>query len=80
MELQTVDQQPTDVVPCERGVSIGVIAKGTLGRFLPGSVIGMSLPALILQNMGPSGPMSFLETILGQMYFAGPLLWALDLG
>jgi hypothetical protein len=35
MKLQTEDQQPTDLVPYERGVSLGDIAKGTLGRFLP---------------------------------------------
>jgi hypothetical protein len=74
VELQTTDDQPTALVPYERGVSLGQIAKGTFGRFLPGSVIGMSIPALLLDFMGPGGPMSFLDVMLLQMYSAAPLI------
>ena len=32
MELQTTDDQPTALVPYERGISLGQIANGTFGR------------------------------------------------
>ena len=80
MELQTADKRPADLVPYKRGITLGEIAKGTLGRFLPGSVIGMTLPALVLDSAGPNGPLSFIDTILAQMSLAGPLVAGFGIG
>jgi hypothetical protein len=79
-ELPAADPRPTDLVPYQRGVSLSHVAKGTFGRFLPGSVVGMTVPALVLDFMGPGGPLSFLDVILVQLTLAAPLVLGFGLG
>ncbi len=81
MALQVTDQRTTDLVPYERGISLREIVEGTLGRFLPGSVIGMGGLAAVVNIIGPGGPLSFLAEV-GFMLssFAGPLAMGFGLG
>ena len=81
MALQVTDQGTTDLVPYERGISLREIVKGTLGRFLPGSVIGMGGLAAVFNIIGPGGPLSFLAEV-GFMLssFAAPLALGFGLG
>ena len=55
MELQTADERPTELVPYKRGLSLREVAKGTLARFFPGTVIGMGALSLIMPPGGLSG-------------------------
>jgi hypothetical protein len=77
MELQTTDGKTTDLAPYERGISLREVAKGTLGRFLPGSVIGMGLLSVIIPPVGLDGPL-LLELLL--LHEVGPLVIGFGLG
>jgi hypothetical protein len=50
--LQIPDEGTTGLVPYDRGVPLREIAKGTVARFLPGSVIGMGLLSAIIPPAG----------------------------
>jgi hypothetical protein len=50
--LQIPGEEATELVPYERGVSLREIAKGTIARFLPGSVIGMGILSAIIPPAG----------------------------
>ena len=58
MKLQESGEKTMDLVPYERGILLSEVARGTLVRFLPGSVIGMGALAAIVPRGGPGGPRS----------------------
>lgn len=77
MELQKTDENATELMPYERGISLSKVLKGTIGRFLPGSVIGMgALSALI--PPGGLGGLRLLELLL--LHQVGPLMIGFGLG
>jgi hypothetical protein len=55
MELQESGENTTDLVPCKRGILLSEVARGTLVRFLPGSVIGMGALSAIIPLGGLGG-------------------------
>lgn len=77
MELQKDDEITTELVPYEAGLSLREIAKGTLARFLPGSVIGMGLLSAIIPPRGLDG-LRLLEFLL--LHEVGPLVIGFGLG
>ena len=77
MELQKSDDKRTELVPYRRGVSLSKVAKGTLARFLPGSVIGMGLLSAIIPPGGLSG-LRLLELLF--LHQVGPLGIGFGLG
>ncbi len=77
MELQAVDEKTTELVPYGRGISLREVVKGTLGRFLPGSVIGMGVLAAIIPPAGLDLP-RLLELLL--FHEVGPLVTGFGLG
>ena len=77
MELQTTEENGTELMPYKRGVSLGKVLKGTIARFLPGSVIGMGALSLLIPPGGLSG-FRLLELLL--LHEVGPLMIGFGLG
>ena len=77
MELQKSDEKATGLVPYERGISLREVTKGTLTRFLPGSVLGMGALSLIIPPGGVGG-LQLLELVL--LHQVGPLAIGFGLG
>lgn len=77
MEIQTTDDGGTDLVPYEAGISLREVVKGTLTRFLPGSVIGMGVLAAIIPPLGLT-KLRLLELLL--LHEVGPLVLGFGLG
>lgn len=77
MELQTTEENATELMPYKRGVSLGKVLKGTTARFLPGSVIGMGALSLLFPPGGLSG-FRLLELLL--LHEVGPLMIGFGLG
>jgi hypothetical protein len=64
MEIQKANDETTDLVPYERGISLREVAKGTLARFLPGSFIGLGVLQVLLPLRVPYGPLALAELLL----------------
>ena len=77
MELQKTDEKATELVPYKRGISLREVTKGTLTRFLPGSVIGMGALSAIIPPGGLGG-LRLLELLL--LHQVGPLAIGFGLG
>ena len=77
MELQELEEKTTELVPYKRGISLSKVAKGTLARFLPGSVIGMGALSIIIPPGGVGG-LRLLEFLL--LHQVGPLAIGFGLG
>lgn len=77
MELQATDEKMTELVPYKRGISLCKVAKGTLARFLPGSVIGIGALSAIIPPGGLDG-LRLLELLL--FHQVGPLAIGFGLG
>ena len=77
MELQKSDENATELMPYERGLSLSKVLKGTVARFLPGSVIGMGALSALIPPGGLSG-IRLLELVLLQQ--VGPLAIGFGLG
>ena len=77
MDLQTADEKTTELVPYERGVPLREVAKGSLARFLPGSVIGLGVLQVVLPLSVPYGPLAILTLLSLQV---GALVIGFGLG
>jgi hypothetical protein len=77
MELQPADEKTMALAPYERGISLGEVAKGTLVRFLPGSVVGMGVLSAIIPPGGLDLPLLFELLLLHEI---GPLAIGFGLG
>jgi hypothetical protein len=78
IEVYLTEGTPTELVPYERGVSLREVGKGTLARYLPGSVLGMGVLHLVdLPLVVPSFP-AMVELLL--VYELGPLVIGFGLG
>jgi hypothetical protein len=77
MEIQRTDNGTTELVPYKPGISFKEVVKGTIGRFLPGSVIGMGVLTAIIPPGGLSG-LRLFELLL--LHEVGPLVIGFGLG
>jgi hypothetical protein len=77
MELQKTEENTTELMPYKRGVSLSKVLKGTIARFLPGSVIGMGALSALIPPGGLSG-LRLLELLL--LHQVGPLMIGFGLG
>ena len=77
MELRKSDENSTELMPYERGISLSRVLKGTATRFLPGSVIGMGALSALIPPGGLSG-IRLLEMVL--LHQVGPLALGFGLG
>lgn len=77
MELLTPDEKTTELVPYKPGLSLHEVVKGTLARFLPGSVIGMGVLSAIIPPAGLDVLLLFELLIFHQV---GPLVVGFGLG
>jgi hypothetical protein len=77
MGLQKSDEKTTELVPYRRGLSLSTVAKGTLARFLPGSVIGTGALLAIIPPGGLGG-LRLLDLLL--FHQVGPLAIGFGLG
>jgi len=78
IEPQIPDEESTELVPYERGISLQKVGKGTLARYLPGSVIGMAVLQLVdLPLMGLPFPEMFELLLVHEL---GPLVIGFGLG
>ena len=77
MELQESGEKTTDLVPYKRGILPGEVARGTLVRFLPGSVIGMGALSAIIPPGGLGGLRSQpVQSMSSEADFVGKCLFA----
>jgi hypothetical protein len=77
-DLQTVGENKTELVPYKRGIPLSEVGKGTVARYLPGSVIGMGVLQIFdLPVMGLSFP-AMVELFL--VHELGPLVIGFGLG
>jgi hypothetical protein len=77
MEIEATDNGATGLVPYKPGISLRDVVKGTLTRFLPGSVIGMGVLTAIIPPGGISGLRLFELLVLHEV---GPLMIGFGLG
>ena len=77
MELQKTEENATELMPYKRGVSLGKVLKGTIARFLPGSVIGMGVLSALIPPGGLSG-LRLVEFLF--LHQVGPLMIGFGLG
>jgi hypothetical protein len=77
MDLQIPDENTAELVPYRPGISLREVAKGTVARFLPGSVIGMGVLSAIIPPAGFDG-LRLLELLL--LHQVGPLAIGFGLG
>lgn len=77
MEIQKPDGNTKELLPYKRGLSLSKVAKGTLARFLPGSVIGLGALSVIIPPGGLGG-LRLLELLL--FHQVGPLAIGFGLG
>lgn len=77
MELQGSDEKPTGLIPYVQGIALSKVVKGTLTRFLPGSVIGMGALSAVIPP-GGFGGLRLLEFLL--VHQVGPLAIGFGLG
>jgi len=80
MELQKSEEKTTELVPYKRGISLTKVVKGTLARFLPGTVIAMGGISAFWPPTGLDGPLPFPLQVELMVMEVGPLVLAYGLG